>query len=217
MSLSKTDVAYSYIKKKIITGARPPRADVSEEALQAELKMSRTPIREALLQLQAENFLEVYPRKGIVVAPISLDLLNEVYEVRRIVEPYLFRSACGRLPEKWLVRMKEKFLNAPVPKEDFAKFASYHEDLDWEFCSSVLRSVGNRFLQESMRRAYDHSYRFCALSSRESNPIDRDIQEHVRIIDYMIAGDADSVENAVREHVDHTRRSIFMRVLDSIV
>ena len=127
MSTSKMEFAYSFIKNKIITGELAPLANISEDALQAELQFSRTPIREALLQLQAENFLEIYPRKGVIVAPLTFELFHEIYEVRRVVEPYLFRCATEKLPENWLLRIRERFLHSPVSPEDTQQFNAYQE------------------------------------------------------------------------------------------
>lgn len=216
MGISKTQSAYSYIKGKIISGELAPSATISEEALQEELEMSRTPIREAILQLQAENFLDIYPRKGVVVAPLTFGLLNEIYDVRRVVEPHLFCSAAGKLPENWLQRIRERFLNVPVPRDNLQKFSTYHENLDWEFCSVVLQSVDNRFLRDSMRQAYDHSRRVCSLSKRSLDAVDEDLKEHVAIVDSMIAKDLDRLAEMVRTHVEHTWRNNFMRFFDTM-
>lgn len=215
MGLSKSETAYTYIKNKIITGELAPLVTISEEALQNELSMSRTPIREALLQLQTENFLEVYPRNGIVVAPVTFEFLNEIYEMRRVVEPYIFCTACDKLPAGWLVQMRNRFVQAPVSIEDFNN-NSYFQNLDLEFCSVVLQAAGNRLLQDSMRRAYDHSRRVCALSTRPLDTLKQDTQEHITIIDNMIIKDLDKLKEAVLQHVEHTRKNAFTCFLNAV-
>ena len=66
MGLGKTDIAYEYLKNKIVTWEIPPMSDISEEQLQKELDISRTPIREAILRLEKDGFVYLYPRKGTI-------------------------------------------------------------------------------------------------------------------------------------------------------
>ena len=79
---SKADEAYNIIKNKIINLELRPLSDLSEEAFQRELGISRTPIREAIQRLAKEGFVRIYSRKATIVSDITLDLINSVYEVR---------------------------------------------------------------------------------------------------------------------------------------
>ena len=99
--MGKTDYAYEYIKGKIISGEYPPLSDISEDTLQKELEVSRTPVREAILRLEKEDLVHVYPRKGTIVSAITLDLIEDVYGVRELIEPamvlsYLLPNQRGR-------------------------------------------------------------------------------------------------------------------------
>ena len=73
---SKADKAYEYLKGEIITGRMRPMTNISDEELQKLLGMSRTPVREAILRLKNENFINISPSKGTFVEPLSLDLLK---------------------------------------------------------------------------------------------------------------------------------------------
>lgn len=68
---AKSDIAYEIIKEKIIKGELQPLSDISEEALQQELNISRTPIREAIQKLSKEGFVYIYARKGTLVSPVN--------------------------------------------------------------------------------------------------------------------------------------------------
>ena len=70
---NKSDYAYQELKNRIISGQMPPLSDVSEEQLQKELGVSRTPIREAIQKLEKEHFVMIYPRRGTLVSDITLD------------------------------------------------------------------------------------------------------------------------------------------------
>ena len=91
---NKSDYAYQELKNRIISGQMPPLSDVSEEQLQKELGVSRTPIREAIQKLEKEHFVMIYPRRGTLVSDITLDLIYSIYEVRLLNEPFIARSAC---------------------------------------------------------------------------------------------------------------------------
>ena len=108
--MGKTDYAYEYIKGKIISGEYPPLSDISEDTLQKELEVSRTPVREAILRLEKEDLVHVYPRKGTIVSAITLDLIEDVYGVRELIEPAMVLSSMHQLDREWLAGVREKIL-----------------------------------------------------------------------------------------------------------
>ena len=115
--MGKTDYAYEYIKGKIISGEYPPLSDISEDTLQKELEVSRTPVREAILRLEKEDLVHVYPRKGTIVSAITLDLIEDVYGVRELIEPAMVLSSMHQLDREWLTGVREKILNPPKDLE----------------------------------------------------------------------------------------------------
>ena len=102
---NKSDYAYQELKNRIISGQMPPLSDVSEEQLQKELGVSRTPIREAIQKLEKEHFVMIYPRRGTLVSDITLDLIYSIYEVRLLNEPFIARSACRYIVNEWIDHM----------------------------------------------------------------------------------------------------------------
>ncbi len=113
MKQGKTDLAYRIIKGKILSGELKALSDISEDRLQEELNISRTPIREALQKLEQEKLVYIYPRKGIIVSGVTVELLNEVYEMRELIEPFVAKSVCRKLPEDWLLNMKQRLVEPP--------------------------------------------------------------------------------------------------------
>ena len=106
---SKAEEAYQIIKHKIIMLEMRPTSDVSEEELIQELGISRTPIREAIQRLAKDRFVIIYPRKGTIVADISMDLINCISEVRLLYEPYMARETVMQTSDEWIHKMKEGF------------------------------------------------------------------------------------------------------------
>lgn len=207
MVSSKTTEAYKLIKEKIISGEFAPNTDISEEALQKLLEVSRTPVREALQILQKEGFVDVYPRKGIIVTEITVGLLNEIFDARFLMEPYIAQKACGNLPEKSLHSLRERFLNPPEGL-GILEQEEYYSKLDTEFHASQLPYCPNRFIRDTMRVVADHEKRIRRLAF---NPQDNDycITEHVEMIDQFLEGNSEALAVSVAAHVEHAKRNVF--------
>ena len=77
----------------ILTGELSPRIDISEKQLQQELGISRTPVHEALKRLQDEGFVETYARKGTFVADVTIETVQDIYETRLLIEPFMTKNA----------------------------------------------------------------------------------------------------------------------------
>jgi DNA-binding GntR family transcriptional regulator len=80
--------AYNTIKEKIIRFEYPPNALLNEEILKQNLKVSRTPIRDALSRLEQENIIKILPKRGILIRGITLEDVNQIFETRLLIEPY---------------------------------------------------------------------------------------------------------------------------------
>jgi DNA-binding GntR family transcriptional regulator len=85
------------IRARILSGALAPGAPLRQEALAAELGISRIPVREALLLLEAEGLVRIVPHKGAVVAAFSLADMEELFALRRLLEPRLLAASAPRL------------------------------------------------------------------------------------------------------------------------
>ena len=108
-TLLLTEQAYKSIKEKIIKCQILPGSDISESEICERVGMSRTPVREALLRLQQENFITIFPRKGIIVSPITVKDIHEVYQIREMVEVYTATNSCKNMSIDCLMEFKEKF------------------------------------------------------------------------------------------------------------
>jgi DNA-binding GntR family transcriptional regulator len=87
------------LREEILTGQHEAGAQLRQDAVAAAFGVSRIPVREALLQLEAEGFVRIVPHKGAVVSGISADELNDVFDLRALLEPRLFRAAIPLLAE----------------------------------------------------------------------------------------------------------------------
>src|ERR1700742_4020103 len=90
------DGALEYVKTQVLTGAFPGGELISEGDVATALGMSRTPVREAFLRMEAEGLLRLYPQRGALVVPVSPDEVRAVIEARLIFEQYAATKVVGR-------------------------------------------------------------------------------------------------------------------------
>lgn len=196
----KKAVAYEIIKKKIIEGELAPLMDISEDGLQKELGMSRTPIREAIQQLQTEGFVYIYPRKGTIVAEVTEDLIKEIFHMRVLNEAYIVKQACNFMPLDWLEEKKQQFLNPPRDSAEATR--NYMVSLDRELHFGFLKYCNNRFLQSIMAVVYDHNHRIrLIVSDPRPHGGDNSIEEHIGIIEAAMTQDTAAIDTFVITHV----------------
>ena len=101
-----SDKAYELIRHKIITLELPPLAPIDEQALMEDLQLGRTPIREALQRLAAEDLVLLAPRRGMFVADISITDLQKIFELRMVLEGFCARLAAERVTPEQLAKME---------------------------------------------------------------------------------------------------------------
>lgn len=189
-----------------------PNTTISEEELQHKLGSSRTPIREALQMLSKEGFVDIFPRKGIVVSPITLDLLKEIYETRLTLEPLITKRACGKIPDSFLLQIQSKLQNPPKNLND-AEAAAYYNEIDSAFHSTLIKCVQNRFFIDSMQLVSDHERRIRNITfNMQTN--DEIVLQHLDVIDALLKRDEEQAEILARKHVEHAKRQAFFHILD---
>ena len=221
---NKSDYAYQELKNRIISGQMPPLSDVSEEQLQKELGVSRTPIREAIQKLEKEHFVMIYPRRGTLVSDITLDLIYSIYEVRLLNEPFIARSACRYIVNEWIDHMYTSFSTTFHEKEGEQQ-RDYYIELDRELHNTLtshspagarrnlpitLFSHTNNFmLKDTFRVVNDHNHRIRILTSQRNMNYQRSINEHLAILEALRLRDESQLENAVREHILTAKQEAF--------
>lgn len=208
---SLTEQAYNSIKDKIIKCHILPGSDISESQICEELGMSRTPVREALLRLQQENFVTIYPRKGIIVSPITVKDIYEVFQIREMVEVYVGKNSCKNMSIDYLMEAKEKFSETQfVP--DTPSAMRYFE-LDTQFHKYIVQSGKNDYLVEFMNKIYDLDSRIRIMSTLEIEDIEkRSTPEHIAIIDALIDRDTKKIEDSILEHLRTAREAALKRI-----
>ena len=100
------DRAYAHVKERILEGIYPGGELLSEGEVAAQLDMSRTPVREAFLLLEAEGLMRLYPKRGALVVPVSAEEINEVLETRLVIERHCAEQVARRDPEVLIAQLR---------------------------------------------------------------------------------------------------------------
>ncbi|MEV6717961.1 GntR family transcriptional regulator [Lentzea sp. NPDC051208] len=196
------DEVYEALRAMVMDSALAAGTRLTTDALATELGVSRTPVRESLVRLEAEGLVNKRAQIGYAVAaPLDGRSLEELFAVRLLLEP-----AAARLAAEWATQSQvdELEANDPAlravpasgsPYEDYRAFVSE----DARFHSHIARASGNRTLHESIDRlhAHVHTYR---LWTHGGTPINA-MKEHAAIADAVRQRDPQAAEEAMREHL----------------
>jgi DNA-binding GntR family transcriptional regulator len=203
---SLRDRAYEEIKRRVIRMDYAPGAYLNAAQLCAETGFGMTPVAQALNRLALEGMLEVMPRKGTIVRPVSLEEVLQIIDVRVVNEPYSARLAAERAQPADLAAIESVVARAAalVRRNDVEGLML----LDREFHNRIARAARNPVLAELLRGLHERSLRFWFISLSDRAHLDAVQAEHRAILERLKARDADGAAEAMREHIESFRAAI---------
>jgi DNA-binding GntR family transcriptional regulator len=203
---SLRDVAYDQIKHRIITCAFKPGEYLNEASVSASLGIGRTPVHQALDRLMHEDMVEVIPRKGVIVKPVSLEEVMQIIEVRLIHEPHGARLAAERADDTDISVMADILARA----ERWTAVRNVKEMmlLDREFHLVLARAAKNTVLADILRKLHERSLRFWFISLTAPDHHAAVQEQHAAILQAIRGRDADAAEAAMRTHIESFRRNV---------
>lgn len=207
---SLRDQAYDEIKHRIITCQLRPGEVLSEAIISEAVGIGRTPVHQALDRLITDGLIEVMPRKGVMVRPLSLDEVLDIIEVRLINEPY-----CARLAAEHAAPQHIKSLEDNLKRFEIAVKRREIEglmQLDRDFHNIISRASQNVVLSEMLRNLHDRSLRFWFVSLRAPDHHARVLEQHAEIAAAIGRRDADMAEAAMRTHIEAFRTNVTRQI-----
>ena len=208
--ISLREQAYSAIKRLIITCELRPGEILSEPALSSQLDIGRTPIRQAIDRLLGDGLVEVMPRKGTIVKPVSLDEIFNIIDVRVVNETFCVRVAAAQAGPDVALQLKRNLdaMLAAAHQREIETIAG----LDQQFHALIAGSVRNPVMSDLLRNLHERSARmwFISLSANEQHL--RICDEHAAIVDGIAKQDPDLAEQAMRAHIQSFRANITRQV-----
>jgi DNA-binding GntR family transcriptional regulator len=204
---SMVDSAYEQIRRRILDNAWPPGHRALEREVAVELGMSRTPVREALMRLQNEGLVEVIPRHGVRVLPVSGVDMQEIYEILTALECMAAELLAARKPSG-------EELAPLVDAIDAMSKALQADDLDaWgaadeRFHQHLVDLAGNRHLQATVLNHWDRTHRARMFSLRLRPKPVNSTKEHMQMVERLRAGDGEGAARVTRAHRERARHEL---------
>lgn len=194
--VTKTDLAYYQIRQKILEGELPPEASLDQEALAENLGLSTTPVREALRRLESERLVVNRAHRDTVVAPLSLDIVEDVYSVRLSLDPLAAALASSVASDE-----ERKKMLALSQERSARGDAVSHVYQNRHLHRSIYAASGNQVLTGLLDSLWDLSDRYRMVISKDTSTIKTAQEEHKAIVETVIDGDADRAAELMREHL----------------
>jgi DNA-binding GntR family transcriptional regulator len=202
---SSAALAHERLRRAVVRLELPPGAAMSEQRLAARFGLSKAAVRAALARLRAERLVRSEPRRGHVVAPLTLRDIGEVYALRLLLEPPAAAAAAGRLDAAELAQLKE----AIAADVDIADAASIDRFLDGNRAVhvAIAAASGNGRLAAIVERLLDDSERAIgvALRAGAAGKGLRVRSEHEAVLDAIAAGDGAAAEQLMRAAIERFR------------
>jgi DNA-binding GntR family transcriptional regulator len=200
------DAAYEAIKLRIITCLYRPGEYLNEAQVSATLGIGRTPVHQAIERLMLEDMVEVIPRKGVIVKPLSLREVMEIIDVRILNESHSVRLAARYADETEVAAM------AAILERSRAAVADRNVEkmmlLDRDFHFALARAARNDVLSTILQRLHERSLRFWFISL-DSPEHHHGVQcEHADVLAAIRTRDEDGAEAALRNHIQSFRRNV---------
>ncbi len=208
------DRALEYVKSQVLTGAFPGGELISEGEVAAALGMSRTPVREAFLRLEAEGLLRLYPQRGALVVPVSSEEARAVIEARLVLERFAVTkviaggpAVCASIFPRLSAKIEQQ--REAAAAQDWLAFVqgdrAYHD--------VTMQESGNPILSNLYSSLRDRQMRMIGQSlTRDQQRMATILDEHRVIAEALRDGDIQRTLEAVQSHLDGTLRSLGLSV-----
>lgn len=206
MVANKKVKVYESLRKRIITGELRPGLPINEADFARELSVSKTPVREALRQLERDGFVENVPGRGSAISHIRPQDIREVLEIREILEVGAAKRAAWQRGSDELRREREDLRRAlegggaPTVGDQ----EKVHEWGSWEDVHlGIVKAVGNQTLVEMYQGLLDRILRIRSFYGQRftQRRLHEILSEHTAVLDAILAGDAERAEQAVQRHL----------------
>lgn len=209
---SLTALVTEHVRNMIVKGDVPLGASLSERGISAELKVSKTPVREALAQLRNEGLVTIVPQSGVRVFTLSAREVREVCAFRKVLETAALQNAMAVQPKRLLKDLEdiETRMQRQLGKGDVRSYL----ELDTEFHQAFFRHCGNSYFQAAyglyaakvaaLRTHLAHKPQHTALS----------LKEHGEIVQAVRVGDAEGVARILDSHIGRTQETYEIEIDD---
>ncbi|MCD8380838.1 MAG: GntR family transcriptional regulator [Lachnospiraceae bacterium] len=196
---SGRDYALRTLKANIISLELAPGSRISENELASELGLSRTPVREALIDLSKVNIVEIHPQKKSTVSLIDYDLVEESRFLRNAVEPEVVELVCAKASENDILKLKENLKLQSFYLENFN--AERLLALDNAFHETLFEIAGKQQIYSLIQNISIHFDRVRSLALFSVNDL-KIVEDHEKIVEAILSKDASTAREIMKLHLN---------------
>lgn len=197
---------YEHLREKILSGEIGPNQRLVETRIAKEIGTSRTPVREALHNMQQEGFIESIPRVGYRVKPITEKEVIQICKIREVLETLAARWAIQKAHKALVLELKK---NVSVSEDKIRKGdQKAFIELDSRFHATISRLSGSIHLHEITQLMGRHMRRYRIESFDHTDIVLRALAGHKRILHAIEKADDKEVGRAILYHIDRSLRDI---------
>ncbi|BCJ95549.1 GntR family transcriptional regulator [Anaerocolumna cellulosilytica] len=202
---------FKKIREDILSGVYSQNEELKETTIGAELGVSRTPVREALRQLELEGLVNIIPNKGAYVNGISEKDIHDIYIIRSYLEGLCARWACEHITQEQIDELEEV-----VYLSEFHAKKEHHEqivELDNKFHQLIYEASSSKILNHVLSDFHHYVQRIRKITLASDLRAANSNKEHTAILDAIRQRDGERAENLAHEHIMNTIKNISERGL----
>jgi DNA-binding GntR family transcriptional regulator len=197
---------FNKLREDILSGQYHENEELRENTIGQELGVSRTPVREALRQLELEGLVTMVPNKGAYVTGITSKDIHDIYIIRSYLEGLCARWACENITEVQIEALEEVLYLS-----DFHARRSHHEqlvELDNKFHDLIYKASGSKILDHVLSDFHRYVERIRKITLAVPDRASKSSQEHAAILDAIRKRDGNLAEELAHEHIMKTIKNI---------
>lgn len=195
------------LRDQIIRGEIPEGAQLRQDAIATQFRVSRIPVREALRQLDAEGLIAIVPNRGAVVPALSPDDIEELFSIRALLEPEVLKLSIPRLTE-------QDFAQAQAVLRKYARELRREEHvsawgrLNWHFHSILYSRANQPRFMAIIRNVNNSGERYTRLQLYLTHGTKRANEEHHRILELCRRREVAAACKLLRQHIQYAGESL---------
>ena len=199
---------FARIEEDILTGKLASGSKLTEKKICDEYNVSRTPVRETMMRLEAEGLVVVKPHCGAVVFDISEEQLTEIYEIRILLEQYCAEKACRLATDEQIDNVERLSLGMQEYPSNSRQFMEADRIFHRGFCSISGCTSSIEILETLWTRCDAFKAIYYSLDGKARDTLN----EHAKIVQALRARDADAMKRAISDHLEDVVKANVARI-----
>ena len=197
---------FNYLREAILSGKYQENEELKEAAIGKEVGVSRTPVREALRQLELEGLVQIIPNKGAVVTGISLKDVKDIYEMRALLEGLCVRKAIANITDPMISELEEivELTEFYISKGKLEPIL----ELDNQYHETLYKAAGSKIIRHTLTDFHHYLQRMRKTTLNDIDRAKKSNEEHIAILNAIKEHNADEGEKLANAHIKSSIRNI---------